>query len=1371
MKRLIAIITIILLCVLSVSAQQVSRDINLLMSQSESAKKSYGENSDEYLASLDSIVQSAFEQQKYDIAFKYRNIHIDIIANKEGRESLNYAIDLSRLGNVASQLHPNNLKIAIDYHLKAYNLFDKLKAYDHIFYLVTTGQLSNLYANIGQYDLALQYQDKHLMCIKKVEGTSSISYLNACNVAIHIADAAGSNALIDKYSKEILKNTSKLTNENFANYQFAIYAKHTVLWRLEKYQDAIKTIIDYLGRINSFIGDNNSDYVSGLTKLATDYMCVGKYQECIDASLKAIKIIEVLCNGDKAIIQQQKSYYDACSTLSAVYEVTPNQIEEFKYKREVFEILKATGKVGTDEYIETIGSLFKTAVAIGENSYVISIAGDVEKYILQWSSESEKDLSRFYGYMYQVSADVGQYDNAIKYLNKRHEILPKIYHGDDLFHRQAGNYLLLGGVYRTIGDNANAKIYLSKAETNLEHITLQNHRNVRMLRADILVDRGAICEDYNDGISCLNQALLIYQEIEKMLSAQLLKIKEPKNNTIHYINDEYYTTKAALTEVRNIIANALNERGRIYEGKLGKYTLAYEDFTNSAKIYAELKSINSVDYIVSKNNIAVCEMSMGEYTNAIKSLDDITDIVQKEYGAHSDLFATCLLNYGVYYQSVFDYEKLVEVTSTAKAIYEKLYGSSSEKYAVASANLGMAYTWLGNHTRAEENLSEAYAIISKQPSGTSNLLLATVLQKLGNLYCAQGKYQEADKAYTEATDIVARVCGEYSIEMATLLAGYGRECGELGLEASVACFDRALSIVKKLNMYANPISTYSSVLYGLSCLINNKTPNPEYPQIAMNSLKEYYGHNFAFLTEDDRARVWDVLQNNKNVLFSLKDDINMDTSLYDYCLFSKSLILSTSTNFGKAVVNSGNENLIAQYNRLQMLKKEQIIQSSKVSTNDPATEVAQLEREIISQLKQDNGYTNELDYTVSDVVKALGKNEVAIEFVDYTNLKTDKAEYIALILRKGWKEPKIVPLFEETKINAFIKRTPKEMYANSYVGKQLYKLIWEPISEYVNDGDIVYFSPTGKLYTLALESLCSPTGKPLNELFNMIRVTSTREVCMTDTIDLPQDAIIYGGLQYDVTPAQMATISRSMEHIDSESVVFTNNSDTRAGWGYLEGTKKEAEYIADLLEQSHINHKLYSGEYGNEESFKALSGEKHNLIHLATHGFFMPNQTAKHHTFTSMIQAMGQPGQAQFDVIDPMMRSGLILAGGNNVWTGIDISGNIEDGILTAAEIAAMNLHGTDIVVLSACETGLGDISGDGVFGLQRAFKQAGVKTLIMSLWRVDDAATELMMKTFYENLLAGKSKREAFSIAQNTVRNNENFTNPHYWAGFIMLD
>ena len=138
-------------------------------------------------------------------------------------------------------------------------------------------------------------------------------------------------------------------------------------------------------------------------------------------------------------------------------------------------------------------------------------------------------------------------------------------------------------------------------------------------------------------------------------------------------------------------------------------------------------------------------------------------------------------------------------------------------------------------------------------------------------------------------------------------------------------------------------------------------------------------------------------------------------------------------------------------------------------------------------------------------------------------------------------------------------------------------------------------------------------------------------------------------------------------------------------------------------------------------------------------------------------------------VIDPLLRSGLILSGGNSAWLGKEVPEGIEDGVLTALEISTMNLSGTDMVVMSACETGLGDITSDGVFGLQRAFKMAGVQTLVMSLWKVDDNATSLMMQTFYEHLLSGMSKREAFSLAQTAVR--AKYLDPYYWAGFVMLD
>ena len=140
------------------------------------------------------------------------------------------------------------------------------------------------------------------------------------------------------------------------------------------------------------------------------------------------------------------------------------------------------------------------------------------------------------------------------------------------------------------------------------------------------------------------------------------------------------------------------------------------------------------------------------------------------------------------------------------------------------------------------------------------------------------------------------------------------------------------------------------------------------------------------------------------------------------------------------------------------------------------------------------------------------------------------------------------------------------------------------------------------------------------------------------------------------------------------------------------------------------------------------------------------------------------------DYQSSMNYSGLLFAGGNRAWTGVDVIDGIEDGILTANEISNMNLSNTNIAVLSACETGLGsDMSSEGVFGLQRAFKLAGIQTLIMSLWKVPDEATSKLMQVFYDNWLSGMDKHQAFSQAQRLIK--EIYHEPYYWAGFVMLD
>jgi len=200
---------------------------------------------------------------------------------------------------------------------------------------------------------------------------------------------------------------------------------------------------------------------------------------------------------------------------------------------------------------------------------------------------------------------------------------------------------------------------------------------------------------------------------------------------------------------------------------------------------------------------------------------------------------------------------------------------------------------------------------------------------------------------------------------------------------------------------------------------------------------------------------------------------------------------------------------------------------------------------------------------------------------------------------------------------------------------------------------------------------------------------------------------------------------------------------------------------------------LYTSTTANEESFKALCGKHQNILHIATHGFYWSDSTAqKADFFSQRMTTILDRNMPTSPSIDPLNRCGLLFAGANTAYSGhsSELPEGVQDGILTAKEISLLDLRDADLVVLSACETGKGEITGEGVFGLQRAFKQAGAQTLIMSLWKVDDKATQLLMTEFYRNWITNhQSKRAAFRNAQNAVRSQ--YKEPYYWAGFIMLD
>ena len=374
--------------------------------------------------------------------------------------------------------------------------------------------------------------------------------------------------------------------------------------------------------------------------------------------------------------------------------------------------------------------------------------------------------------------------------------------------------------------------------------------------------------------------------------------------------------------------------------------------------------------------------------------------------------------------------------------------------------------------------------------------------------------------------------------------------------------------------------------------------------------------------------------------------------------------------------------------------------------------------------------------------------------------------YYALLLKNDYDYPLLVPLFERDDLNYFYSNGNNHSMYNYDIHQNVaYSLIFGEIEPYIQDCKTIYFSPTHVLSQIALEALPITRDSILGDYYTLHRLTSTREITKKSYSNQVNQATLYGGIYYDVSSSDMLTESERYLNMNRDSTCTREYIDTinRGTILYLPGTKQEIERIEHELNVAQCQSLTLSGNAANEESFIALSGQNNDIIHLATHGFFWDEDEANEQDIFK---------QNDKNIVDPLSRCGLLLAGANTALQGnaLELPMGVEDGILTAREISAIDLSGCDLAVLSACATGVGEYSNDGTIGLQRAFKMAGVQTIIMSLWKINDQATQMLMTEFYTNWISkNQSKREAFKNAQNTVR--AKFEEPEYWAGFILLD
>lgn len=524
----------------------------------------------------------------------------------------------------------------------------------------------------------------------------------------------------------------------------------------------------------------------------------------------------------------------------------------------------------------------------------------------------------------------------------------------------------------------------------------------------------------------------------------------------------------------------------------------------------------------------------------------------------------------------------------------------------------------------------------------------------------------------------------------------------------------------------------------------------------LKDLLLYTEENFVFQSEEEKTRFWSAI----NVPIRKFRAFAIDRSkanplvlgeLYDLQLSTKGILLASSNRIRKRMLGSRDSVMVNQYHHWMALRE--VLGQRYAQPSVARGEIDSLKRTINSLEKEMNVSAEDIrqdkggpPVTWRQVQASLGPQEAAVEIVRYRYFNRyfrDSTVYVALVLTDQTKQAPALVVFPDGRL------LEKQFYAayKNAIAFQLtdtlsYGRYWAPLEKALGNRRTVYLSLDGVFHQLSLNALRTSPGKHLADQVTLVLVSNTRDI-----LDLKSRK-----------PSKRRSISAALfgfpafyKGKEEDSKAATD----RSGIYPLAGTKTEVDSIAAMLSKDHIRTHVFMGENASEEAIKQLY--RPSIVHVATHGFF---------------QEEGKPSAFRLAGVDeenPLNRTGLLLAGAANYAMNHELAGK-ENGILTAYEVSNLNLESAELVALSACETGKGVVqNGEGVYGLQRAFQSAGAKTILLSLWKVDDEATRQLMTAFYRYWLGGETKAEALRRAQLATK--ASYPHPYYWAAFVLME
>lgn len=758
------------------------------------------------------------------------------------------------------------------------------------------------------------------------------------------------------------------------------------------------------------------------------------------------------------------------------------------------------------------------------------------------------------------------------------------------------------------------------------------------------------------------------------------------------------------------------------------------------------------------NNLALVSEESGLLELAQKRYERALLITERAVGRNSTRYATRLNNLATLNYRQRRFQRAKELYTEAYKIQLAQAGPTHPFTLMSQSNIANAELNLLQFDSARVHLQALLPVLDQALSPTHFLSLCSSSQ-LGKALVSLGQYQEALRYLEPAAENLQELYTGKHVDLQGCMMFTMLAHEQLGNQAEMRRWALRL-IAQKQREIQERVAQFSE-----SEQLAEFTSNSLFQAHVMNSLQARHPADTVLAGANFNAE-----------------------------LAYKGFILGNAQNLRRALSASRDTALQARFSEWQALKK-QLAQGYSVAParRSPGFEgmiqrAELLERNLAVQSSQFRMARRNVSW--QEVQARLRPGEAAIEFDNYQQYSSKNTYdrsgpywYMAWLIRAkgsgrgpGFDSPQPVFLFPTGKLANL--RAIRELYRP---GGTLQSLLWQPLEKALAEekGEAIqtlYIAPSGLLNQVNFGAIPLPeapgrSGQTLAERYTVHLLGSVRQLVDHDISTpspAPANALVMGGVQYDADSLSLARSNMAQADHSTNYLLRSVHADTSAnrgfigenGWAFLPWTAREADAVNNALLKSGARAQLLKGAEASEGAFKKWAGQG-NLIHLATHGYF----------FAEADSAAVSGFQASSNAL---VRSGLLLAGANRVWKGSDAPAGQEDGILTAYEIAQMDLHNVDLVVLSACETGLGELETyEGVYGLQRAFKMAGARYLLMSLWQVDDHATQEFMDAFYEAWLLRKLPiPEAYRQAQRSLRLKYSAPfSPSMWAGFILLE